>query len=143
MRYTEIDLQIEDIMWFAIDNFGRVGAFISGGSANVPEFVCEDREANEKLYEYFTEILEDYCSGKLLNVKHHSEQEKECMALISKGITCFDVYKNVDDYCKIAEPFEVKTIDKLNDEIKDILKSHKIDADFVQDTIIKVEHAYK
>lgn len=32
MRYSEIDLLIEDIMWFAVDKMDRVLAFTSGDS---------------------------------------------------------------------------------------------------------------
>jgi len=142
MRYSEMDLQIEDIMWFAIDKAGYVGAFTSGGCANVPEFICRSREDNEKVYDYIMDELDDFASGRLLNVKSHSEQGEDCSLLIEKGITCFDVHENGDDYSKIAESFEPITIEQLDDEIKAILQDHKIDADFMTDTIIKVEHAY-
>ena len=142
MRYSEMDLQIEDLMWFAIDRAGYIGAFTSGGCANVPEFICRSREDNERLYDYIMDELDDFASGKLIGIKQHSEQGEDCSLLISKGITCFDVFKHGDDYGKIAESFEPITIDQLDDEIKDILQDHKIDADFLNDDIIKVEHAY-
>lgn len=142
MRYSEIDLQIEDLMWFAIDRAGYVGAFTSGGCANVPEFICRSREDNERLYDYIMGELDDFASGRLFDVKPRSEQGQDCSLLIAKGITCFDVYKQGDDYIKIAESFEPITIDQLDDEIKDIIRDHKIDADFLNDKIIKVEHAY-
>lgn len=142
MRYSEIDLQIEDLMWFAIDRAGYIGAFTSGGCANVPEFICRSREENERLYDYFMDELDDYTGGRLIGIKQHSEQGEDCGVLISKGIMCFDVCRHGDDYGKIAESFEPITIDQLDEEIKTILQDHKIDADFINDEIIKVEHAY-
>ena len=53
MRITNIDLQCEDLMWFAIDQNGCVLEFTSGGMGNVPEFVCADRESNDLLVNFF------------------------------------------------------------------------------------------
>lgn len=39
MRITEIDLEIEDIEWYGIDEDGRIAQFTSGGSKVVPEFI--------------------------------------------------------------------------------------------------------
>jgi len=32
MRFTEIELQSEDVLWFAIDNQNHIIAFTSGGA---------------------------------------------------------------------------------------------------------------
>ncbi|MBD5101435.1 MAG: hypothetical protein HDT27_01825, partial [Subdoligranulum sp.] len=57
VRYTDIDLQIWDILWFAVDKNGYIGAFTSGGSNVVPEFVCCSKEETEILENYFSEYL--------------------------------------------------------------------------------------
>lgn len=44
MKYSEIDLQIEDIMWFAIDKQNYILAFTLGGYGNIPKFVCRSKE---------------------------------------------------------------------------------------------------
>lgn len=41
MRYTDIDLQSTDIMWFDVDKNENIAAFFSGGGFCVPEFVCK------------------------------------------------------------------------------------------------------
>ena len=57
MRYTNIDLQILDIMWFAIDRSGHIGAFTNGGINIVPEFVCCSKEETELLAETDYDLL--------------------------------------------------------------------------------------
>ena len=44
MRYSEIDLQCEDIAWFGIDSQKHIIAFASGGIGNVPELVSRSKE---------------------------------------------------------------------------------------------------
>ena len=56
MRFSEIDLQIEDLMWFGVDTQGCIVEFTTGGSANVPEFVCRSREDAETLENCFTNL---------------------------------------------------------------------------------------
>lgn len=58
MRYSVFDLQVEDIMWFGMDTNGMIFACTSAGCANVPEFVCESREINELLCDFFMNKLE-------------------------------------------------------------------------------------
>ena len=57
MRYTIIDLQCEDILWFGLDINGNVLAFTSGGSGNVPEFVCRSKEETELLIDFFNKYM--------------------------------------------------------------------------------------
>lgn len=53
MRYTEIDLQCEEIMWFGIDNNGCIFMCATGGCGNVPEFICKSKENVGILEEFF------------------------------------------------------------------------------------------
>lgn len=66
MRISEIDLQCEDIMWFAIDSKGNIFECTSAGCGNVPEYVCKSREETDILLEYFTEKAPVVTKAKLL-----------------------------------------------------------------------------
>lgn len=66
MRFSEIDLQCEDIMWFAVDENNAVVAFTSGGCGNIPEFVCCSREETEALENFFMNEAEISTVGHLL-----------------------------------------------------------------------------
>lgn len=57
MRYSAIDLQCEDIMWFGIDTNGCILAFTSGGYGPVPEYVCRSKEETTLLENFFLEQL--------------------------------------------------------------------------------------
>ena len=39
MRITELDLEIEDLEWYGVDNNNEIAQFTTGGSKNVPEFI--------------------------------------------------------------------------------------------------------
>lgn len=138
MRYSDIDLQIEDVMWFAVDRNGKIGAFTSGGCANVPEFVCKSREDNKALYDYFMYHFPDSTCGELFYVPRGGSLEEDCVLLVGKGIICFDVYMGKDYYVKVATTGLSAIFDDLADNIKTIMKDHVIDADFTVDTNIHV-----
>ena len=64
MRISELEVEYEDILWFAIDKFHRVIAFTSGVYGHVPEFVCRSKEETILIENYF-----DNC-GKRTEIKH-------------------------------------------------------------------------
>ena len=70
MRYTEIDLQIEDIMWFGIDLNGYIFSCTTAGAANVPEFVCKSKEQTEFLADYFIENWKRQRQKHLIPIIH-------------------------------------------------------------------------
>lgn len=45
-------------MWFGIDKNGVIFEATSGGCANIPAFVINSKEDNERLNEYFLNLLE-------------------------------------------------------------------------------------
>ena len=91
MRYTEIDLQIEDVMWFGIDRNGFVISCTTAGIGNVPEFVCRSKEETEKLYDFFSAKLSDKADYSLHAKKENNELINESIALAKKG-TSFVCY---------------------------------------------------
>lgn len=145
MRYTEIDLQIEDIMWFGIDRNGFVISCTTAGIGNVPEFVCRSKEETEKLNNFFSAKLSDKADYSLHVKKENNELINESIALAKKGIFCFDAV--VDDahygeYKKISSPSTPLSYRTLPLEIQNIIGDHQIDIDVMQSSVLSIPHAY-
>ena len=90
MRYSVFDLQVEDIMWFGIDTNGMIFACTSAGCANVPEFVCESREINEQICDFFMNKLETSTTEVLETSYENNVLINDAVKLSQKGIFCFD-----------------------------------------------------
>lgn len=140
MRITMIDLQCEDLMWFAVDPEGRIVALTSGGMGNVPEFVCADRDANDFLVEYFTKIQPEMTVEKLAVEYEENALIKDAIRLSRKGVFCFDA--NGDSYEKISSPEAPLVFDMLPDNIKSVMRSRIINCDVLTSDTIDVPHAY-
>lgn len=140
MRITSIDLQCEDIIWFAIDKNGYVLEFTSGGIGNVPEFICADRETNELLVDFFMNTLEATTSENLIVDYEDNDLMNDAIILSRKGIYCFDARR--DSYDKICFPTIPLSLEKLPKEIQKIMENRCIDADAVTSRTIHVSHAY-
>lgn len=145
MRISELEVEYEDILWFAIDKFHRVIAFTSGVYGHVPEFVCRSKEETILIENYF-----DNC-GKRTEIKHIKGIEFGekligfCEYITQKGIYCFDSYngnEHVEYYTKISSPCEALVIENVPEPIASILKSHIIDVDVEMVDIIHVCNAY-
>ena len=132
MRFTEIELQSEDLLWFGVDIKGNILAFYSGGAGCVPEFVCSDKKATYYLQDYFLDELE-------INNDSNSE------LLAKKGLYCFDVsyednYGN--SYHKLETPIKPINISSLPEKVMTILKNNKIECIATDINSINVKHAY-
>lgn len=144
MKYSKIELQCEDIMWFGVDKNGIIFECTSGGLGCVPSFVCDSKEETELLEEYFLDIP-DECAEGLYDNNESDDLFQDCIILSSKGIFCYDVAvdeERIDEYRRISEPVKPLTINDLPDDIKEIMNSHKVDVDVTKDLYISVEHAY-
>lgn len=137
MGYTDMDSTNDNIMWFAVDRNSRIAAFTTTTMDNLPEFVCKSKDINQKLYNYFMYHLPDSTCGEILEKLKTSSQEEDCVLLIGKGVTCFGM-SNSHEYHKIAETRDPITIDMLDDEIKELMKSNKLEADFIVDKIYPI-----
>jgi len=151
MRITEIDLEIGDIEWYALDEYGRVARFTSGGSSAVPEYVCESIEELEFICDFFRDNKTDKSTLAVFTyaaAKYPDENfRNECQLLSSKGLYVFDFSGEMDDldtYILISRPEKSTTISNLPLDIQIRMKKFKIEgADFDKDSIIRVESAYK
>ena len=145
MKYSEIDLQCEDIMWFGVDNNGYIFECTSGGLGCVPSFVCESRENTESLIDYFLETLENRTTGSLLIEDNDSPLAQDCRSLVRKGVFCFDIAIDdgrPDEYKKIAEPNEPILLSDLPENIRNLMTEHLVPVDVASSMYIRVPHAY-
>ena len=145
MRITEIDLQCDDIMWFAIDNNGYIISFTSGGEGNVPEFVCRSKEETETLESFFMNLPTGLSNAVLVIDKDGSALSTDAEALSQKGIFCFDVCSDPDfeyGYYKISFPEKKLHLSDLPADIQSIISDHIIDIDVSAADRIMVENAY-
>jgi len=145
MRYSEIDLQCEDIIWFGIDSNGYILAFTSGGCGCVPEFVCRSKEETNKLEEFFFHELvfssDSIIDPSLCNIADYDD----IIQLSKNGIFVYDVsfeegYGN--KYSIVSHPSNPLHIDSLPDNIKLILNDHIINTANAGDRFIQIQHAY-
>ena len=140
MRITNIDLQCEDLMWFAIDQNGYVLEFTSGGMGNVPEFVCADRESNDLLVNFFMNVLEETTSEQLEVPYDDNDLINDAIHLSRKGLYCLDA--SGDTYDKICSPKAPLHIDSLPVNIREIMSTRLVNVDVDSTDTIDVEHAY-
>ena len=144
MRISEIDLQCEDLMWFATDNKGNIFECTSAGCGNVPEYVCRSREETELLLDYFMEKAPIITSSKLLVPADDNDLIDDVKKLASKGLFCFDLtdYDNDDKYSCIAVPEKAINISDLPVDIQKLLCDHSYNGDVSIEQTIIVDHAY-
>ncbi len=132
MEITKFDLEIEDIEWYGVDETGKIGLFMSGGSLAVPEFICKSRENLEKVCEFFGKLnvlISDCVSINNKLVYPRQEFITECERMSQKGIYCFDISddENLDNhYIFVSKPEKPLLIDELPLEIQTIMLDYRI-----------------
>ena len=144
MRISEIDLQCEDIMWFATDSNGNIFECTSAGCGNVPEYVCKSREETESLLDYFMEKAPVITAPNLLIPAEDNDLIDDIKKISSKGIFCFDVtdYDHDDKYTCVAVPERPINISDLPQDIQKMLSDHIYNGDVYAEHTITVKHAY-
>ena len=146
MRYSVFDLQVEDIMWFGIDTNGMIFACTSAGCANVPEFVCESRESNEQICDFFMNKLETSTTEVLETSYENNVLINDAVKLSQKGIFCFDAViddvAHANEYVRISSPSAPLRLEELPDFIKNVFKDHVVNVDIAVTKYLQVNHAY-
>ncbi|WFR56278.1 hypothetical protein QA584_22075 [Anaerocolumna sp. AGMB13025] len=148
MRITEIDLELEDIEWYGIDENGRIAQFTSGGSKIVPEFICESREKLDVVCEFFENFSPRIVEEVIFEVPKYPRKEylQECKKISQKGLYCFDISNeqdSTDGYILICTPSYELQISELPEIIQSILSSYRIpNVNFNNCKIISIEKAY-
>ena len=128
MKYTEIELQCEDLLWFGLDTNDNIIAFTSGGIGCIPDFVCNNKKNTQQLQKYFNKIINK--SGK------HKFAEN--------GLYYYDVSydNNGDSYTKVESPSNPLTATSLPEEIYSLIKNNIINYDAKTSDKIIIKHAY-
>lgn len=146
MRYTEIDLQINDIIWFGIDMNGFIFACTTAGTASVPEFVCMSKGQTELLADYFMEKLEATTAEILETPYIDNSLINDAIMLAKKSLFAFDAASgdlaHDDDYVRIASPQIPLQFTKSPDEMQKLLRDHIVSVDVTKEKYIRIEHAY-
>ena len=145
MRYSEIDLQCEDIMWFGVDKKGHIIAFTSGGCGCVPDYVCRSKEETNQLEEFFMEKLSISSDFRLEVPDNENQLTDDAQLLSKKGIYVYDVSfedNHADEYSIISSPTSPIVIESLPENIITILQDHVIEKQIAGTKYIKVKHAY-
>ena len=143
MRYSEIDLQCTDVIWFGVDSSDSILVFTSAGCGCVPEYVCRSQEETDTLEAYFSSLPQN----KAAQVEDGTDEnaKDEALSWAQRGIYYYDVAFDdgyADSYVKASRPESSIKLNDLPANIKEILADHKIDADASLTTRIKVKHAY-
>lgn len=142
MRITKLDLEINDIEWFALDIRGRLLRFTSGVHGNVPEFVCKSKEILDKIQAYFWELPKITDANILVGQEFGKDLLDECREMSERGLYCFDAYnghKHMSSYTKLSAPQEPLTIRDLHHSIQRFLENNiiNIEVDRINETVIK------
>ena len=143
MRYSEVDLQCTDVIWFGVDRSDNILVFTSAGCGCIPEYVCRSQEETNTLEEYFSSLPQ----SKVAQAEDGINEDVKCEAIswAQRGIYYFDVAFDdgyADSYVKVACPKSPMRMHDLPNNIKKILADHMIDADASSTNRIKVKHAY-
>lgn len=146
MKYSKIDLQVEDIMWFGIDTNSRIFACATAGCANVPLFVCESREINEMLCNFFINELNETTTEVLETTYENNDLINDAVKLARKGIFCFDAViddeSHSNEYIRISSPSVPLHFEELPDSVKCVLINHTVDVNISTTKYLQVSHAY-
>lgn len=145
MRFTELEIQTEDIMWFAVDECNHIFVCTSGGCGVIPEFVCRSREEAELLEEYFlTELVESTQESHVIQFEKTNSLIEDFRLLSRKGIFCFDVSMTPNcysrRYIKYIEPVLPIRLECLPERIQEIMADHRIPVDVSQSPYIDLKN---
>ena len=146
MKYSVIDLQVEDIMWFGIDTNGLIFACTTAGCANVPDFVCKSREINELICGFFMDELKKTTSEILETSYENNTLINDAIDLSQKGVFCFDAViddnNHENEYIKISSPSAPLHFEELPDSIKSVIRDHYVNVDITATKYLQVTHGY-
>lgn len=130
------DVEIEDLMWFGIDESGEIAHFTSGVYGPVPRSVCRSREHLSVITDYFEDELKESTIGipsktflDFVNlIDNNDETIRKYLApslrMSSKGLysyDSFDAHPYEGKYFRVSVPRIPLKIDNLPSNISKIL----------------------
>lgn len=149
-RISADECEWTDMEWYGVDRQGHVAVFCSGGSGNLPEFVCEDAERAEALIRYFEKA--PIMTSSVLRIPAIDAAEQAARNASERGLYYFDaddgtgrgatVYQTY--YTKHAVPQKPLNYENLPEHIQEMLGHNFLDLqDFSLVETVHINHAYK
>ena len=153
-RITFEELFTIDVEWYGIDRVGNIAVFCSAGKANVPEFVCADKERYALLIDLVQALppisnVQFYfeCSTKnslpLQVAKEFSEKglfyyDSDDHSKAKDNISVLQSY-----YTKSSAPVKPLLYKDLPKQLQELLKDHFLPVDnFETNSMIEIDNAY-
>lgn len=154
IRIKDEELCTIDVEWYGIDKKGNVAVFCSAGEANVPEFVCADKERYEKLVYLFDKlpvVSDTLICFKPCKNNHLPVEIAETYS--NKGIYYYDANdcsKSEKNICVCQEYYTINSkplspikYSDLPIKIQELLKDNFLDInDFDNESVVKIKNAY-
>jgi hypothetical protein len=134
MKIPDIDVETQDLDWFAIDKEGAVGHFTTGGFGVLPRPAASSYGDLKKLLGFFRETLAPATTASISNnLQSHKQFNNDSaksrylhdsIAMASRGLFSFDCcYGNrPTGYFKVTLPSKPLHFSSLPVEIQQILK---------------------
>ncbi|WP_223650490.1 hypothetical protein [Hymenobacter psoromatis] len=153
MQITEIDQEVTDYDWFAIDKQGSIGHFSSNGGI-LPNSISTSAEDLESVVDYFTSLKER--TGHKLAPNFSYPQEIKGTEQKAKFLSSFANYSDCglysfdriepnyrrdlekQDYSAITQPNKPLLITQVPESIQTILNRTVCNCDFSTNTVIKL-----
>jgi len=149
-RMDALECQYTDVEWYGIDRKGNIAVFLSAGTGNVPEFVCESKERAEALNAFFDSA--PLICNAIVCQERSEGTVKLAQELAGKGMYYFDSDDGTKAghcngqryYTKCAYPEKMLKYVELPEHIRDMLKPNWLTIDdFANVDKVFVEHAYE
>ena len=150
MSYTEADIDVFDIDWFAIDLDGFIGHFASAGKV-IPASVASSKVDNEELNHYFREVcppsskyFNSPALSKFITFFSPSDEDRhlrDSRIISSRGVFSYDtrVEEKLDcTFFGLTFPESPRSIDRVPIRIADLLNRTKFNGLFKREFEIDI-----
>lgn len=151
--FTEIEQEVTDLTWYAIDAEGRIGHFTTGGSMLLPPSITESKEVLERINTYFCTLpifresnyvvcpdLTTHIDKRLIT--DMNGYVKPSAEMSARGLYSYDNHptSNERPYFRVTIPKTELQLKNLPEDIKSILQSLRMnEINFAQDSVITKE----
>ena len=148
-RISADECEWMDVEWYGVDRQGNVAVFCSGGTGNLPEFVCADAERAEELVRYFEKA--PIMTSSMVPIPASDIAEQAARSFAERGLYSFDADDGTGQdvamcqtyYTKHASPQKPLNYEMLPEHIRELLKHNFLEIqDFSLVETVHIQHAY-
>jgi hypothetical protein len=150
VAFTEIEQEVSDLAWYAIDGKDRIGHFTTGGFMLAPLSVATSREITEKLNAFFQSLPVIHTNNYVVcsNLASHISNEvitdindyiKPSAEMSARGLYSFDNPPTSEkrDYIRVTVPRKELRLVDLPEDIKvDLQRIRLSEISFAVDSLI-------